>query len=199
MKYKDQLVVTGKINDVGAYTRINIPNSYRTGIELQGKYNFVKWLNVAANITFSKNKIKNFTGFTDNYDNGGQQTKFYSSTNIAFSPSTVAGGSINITPVKNGEINLISKYVARQYLDNTTQKSRSLNPYYTQDVRLSYLIQSKILKALNIIVQFNNIFSKKYEPNGYSFSYIAGGNLTTENYYFPMAPFNAMLGVNLRF
>jgi iron complex outermembrane recepter protein len=70
MKYKDQLVVTGKINDVGAYTRTNIPNSYRMGIELQGKYIFDKFLNVAANITFSKNKIKNFTEYLDDYDNG---------------------------------------------------------------------------------------------------------------------------------
>jgi iron complex outermembrane recepter protein len=199
MKYKDQLVVTGKINDVGAYTRTNIPNSYRMGIELQGKYIFDKFLNVAANITFSKNKIKNFTEYLDDYDNGGQQTKFYASTDIAFSPNVVAGGSINIIPVKNAEINLISKYVGRQYLDNTAQKSRSLNPYYTQDVRLSYLIEGKIFKAVNLIVQLNNIFSKNYEPNGYSFSYITGGKLTTENYYFPMAPFNAMVGVNLKF
>jgi iron complex outermembrane recepter protein len=89
--------------------------------------------------------------------------------------------------------------VGRQYLDNTAQKSRSLNPYYTQDVRLSYLIEGKIFKAVNLIVQLNNIFSKNYEPNGYSFSYITGGKLTTENYYFPMAPFNAMVGVNLKF
>ncbi len=199
MKYKDQLAVTGKINDVGAYTRINIPNSCRTGIELQGKYIFDKFLNVAANITFSKNKIKNFTEYIDDYDSGGQQTKFYSSTDIAFSPNVVAGGSINITPVKNGEINLMSKYAGRQYIDNTAQKNRSLNPYYTQDVRLSYLIEGKTFKAVNLIVQLNNIFSKKYEPNGYSFSYIAGGNLTTENYYFPMAPFNVMVGLNVRF
>jgi iron complex outermembrane recepter protein len=199
MQYKDQLVVTGKINDVGAYTRTNIPNSYRTGIELQGKYIFYKFLNITANIAFSKNKIKNFTEYLDDYDNGGQQTKFYPSADIAFSPNTVAGGSVNFIPIKNAEINLISKYVSRQYLDNTAQKNRSLNPYYTQDVRLSYLIESKILKALNIIVQLNNIFNKNYEPNGYSFSYIAGGTLTTENYYFPMAPFNAMVGVNVRF
>jgi iron complex outermembrane recepter protein len=199
MKYKDQLVLTGKINDVGAYTRTNIPNSYRAGIELQGKYIFDIWLNIAANITFSKNKIKNFTEYLDDYDNGGQQTKFYACPDIAFSPNTVAGGSINIIPVKNAEINLISKYVGRQYLDNTSLKIRSLNPYYTQDVRLSYLLKGKIFKAVNLIVQLNNIFSKKYEPNGYSFSYITNGKLTTENYYFPMAPFNAMVGVNLRF
>jgi iron complex outermembrane recepter protein len=199
MKYKNQLAVTGKINDVGAYTRTNIPNSHRTGIELQGQYNFAQWINVAANITFSKNKIKNFTAYIDDYDNGGQQSRFYPSTDIAFSPNTVACGSINFIPVKNGEISLLGKYVSRQYLDNTAQKSSSLNPYYTQDMRLSYLVESKVVKALNIIVQLNNVFSKKYEPNGYSFSYIAGGNLTTENYYFPMAPFNAMVGINLRF
>ena len=198
MKYKDQLILTGKINDVGAYTRTNIPKSYRAGIELQGKYIFTKCLNVAANIAFTKNKIKNFTEYLDDYDNGGQKTNFYTSTDIAFSPTTVAGCSINITPLKNGEINLISKYVSRQYLDNTALKSRSLNAYYTQDVRVSYLLKGKIFKATSIIVQLNNVFSKKYEPNGYSFSYIYGGNLTTENYYFPMAPFNCMVGVNVR-
>ena len=198
MKYKDQLILTGKINDVGAYSRINIPNSYRAGIELQGKYIFSKCLNIAANIAFSKNKIKNFTEYLDDYDNGGQKTNFYSSTDIAFSPNTVAGGSINITPVKNGEINLISKYVSRQYLDNTSLKSRSLNPYYTQDIRLSYVLENKVFKAVTFIAQLNNVFSKKYEPNGYSFSYIYGGSLTTENFYFPMAQFNCMVGVNVR-
>ena len=198
MKYKDQLVLTGKINDVGAYTRTNIPHSYRAGIELQGKMIFASWLNVAANIALSKNKIKNFTEYLDDYDNGGQKTNFYASTDIAFSPKTVAGASLNFIPLKNAEINVVSKYVARQYLDNTTQQSRSLNPYYTQDVRLSYVMEKKLFKAVTFIAQLNNIFSKKYEPNGYSFSYIYGGTLNTENFYFPMAPFNCMVGVNVR-
>ena len=203
MKYKDQLVLTGKINDVGAYTRTNIPNSYRTGIELQGACKINQWLNIAANAAFSKNKIKNFTEYLDEYDASwnwtGQKTNFYSETDISFSPWVVAGGSINIIAVKNGEISLISKYAGRQYLDNTAQKSRSLHPYYTQDVRLSYAVKGKIFKETNFILQLNNIFSKKYEPNGYSFSYTADGTLTTENFYFPMAPFNFMAGVNIRF
>ncbi len=199
MYYQNQLVLTGKINDVGAYTRTNIPVSYRTGIELQGKIKIIKWMNLAANITFSENKIKHFTEYLDDYDNGGQQTKFYNKTDIAFSPAVIAGGSINFTPIKNGDINLISKYVGRQYLDNTAQKTRSLNPYYVQDIRLSYSLQNKIFKATDFIVQLNNVFNKKYEPNGYSFSYIYGGSLTTENFYFPMAGFNFMVGVNLKF
>ena len=199
MQYQNQLVLTGKINDVGAYTRTNIPKSYRAGVELQGKTKITNWLNAAANLTFSENKIKNFTEYLDDYDNGGQQTKFYSKTNISFSPAVIAGGSINFIPVKNGEISLISKYVGRQYLDNTAQKSRSLNPYYLQDIRLSYLIEHKIFKETDLILQLNNVFNKKYEPNGYSFSYIYGGNLTTENFYFPMAGFNFMVGVNVKF
>lgn len=199
MHYHNQLVLTGKINDVGAYTRTNIPTSYRAGIELQGKAKITHWVSVAANLTLSQNKIKDFTEYIDDYDNGGQQTKFYPKTDISFSPSVIAGGSINFIPVKNGEISFINKYVGRQYLDNTSQRSRSLNPYCLQDIRLSYLLEKKIFKETNIIVQLNNVFNKKYEPNGYSFSYIYGGSLTTENYYFPMAGFNFMLGVNLKF
>ena len=106
MKYKDQLVLTGRINDVGAYTRTNIPDSYRAGIELQGQATISKKINVAANISLSKNKIKDFTEYLDDYDNGGQQTKFYAKTDISFSSSIVASGTINLLPMKNGEINL---------------------------------------------------------------------------------------------
>ncbi|MEO6537451.1 MAG: TonB-dependent receptor plug domain-containing protein, partial [Ferruginibacter sp.] len=86
MLYKDQLVLTGKINDVGSYTRTNIAKSYRAGIELQGAAEFLDWLSASGNISFSRNKIKNFTEYIDDYDNGGQQTKFYSKPDIAFSP-----------------------------------------------------------------------------------------------------------------
>lgn len=199
MFYHNQLVLTGKINDVGAYTRTNIPTSYRAGIELQGKSAINHWITIAANISFSENKIKNYTAYIDDYDHGGQQTRFYNKTNISFSPSVTAGGQISFKPVKNGEISLVSKYVGRQYLDNTAQKSRSLHSYYLQDLRLSYLIENKIIKATDLILQLNNVFNKKYEPNGYSFSYIYGGEQTTENYYFPMAGFNFMIGVGLKF
>ena len=198
MKYKDQLVLVGNINDVGAYTRTNIPNSYRTGIELQSKTIITNWINLAANISFSENKIKNYTELVDDYDNGGIKAYYYIKTNIAFSPAVIAGGTVNLIPVKNSEISFISKYVGRQYLDNTAQKSRGLDAYFIQDVRMSYTLNSKIFKETTLIVQLNNVFNKKYEANGYTFSYISGG-LTTENYYFPMAPFNCMVGLNVRF
>jgi len=199
MHYKDQLVLTGKINDVGAYTRTNIPKSYRAGLELVASLKFTTWLNAAGNFSLSKNKVIDFTEYIDDYDNGGQQITQYSKTDIAFSPSMVGGATINFIPFKNVELSLISKYVGKQYLDNTQNESRKLNSYYTQDARFIYTISKTCLKELNIILQANNVFDKKYEPNGYTFSYYYGGSLTTENYYFPMAGRNFMAGVNVKF
>jgi iron complex outermembrane recepter protein len=196
MLYRNQLVLTGQINDVGAYTRTNIPNSYRLGLEIAATYRPTKWLHIAGNATISENKIKNFTEFIDDFDNGGQLQKFYRSTTIGFSPALIAGGTITLKPSTHAEISLLSKYVSRQYLDNTAQRSRSLNAYFVQDARMSYVLPKKLFKQTTFILQLNNIFNKEYEANGYTFSYIAGG-LVTENFYFPMATFNWMLGINI--
>ena len=197
MKYKDQLVPTGKINDVGAYTRVNIPDSYRAGVELQTNYELNKWLTASGNVAISDNKVKNFTAYFDDYDNGGQQQFVYSSANIAYSPSVVAGATLNIKPFKNGQIDLLSRYVSRQYLDNTSSKERSLDPYFVQDVRLSYSLINKFFKATNFILQVNNVFNNQYEANGYTYGYQTGGKLVSDNYYFPMAGTNIMFGLNI--
>jgi len=199
MHYKDQLVLTGKINDVGAYTRTNISKSYRLGIELSGSAEINSWSNVGGNLSISRNKVLDFTEYIDDYDNGGQKTNAYSSSDIAYSPNVVGGATINILPVKNLEFSLISKYVGNQFLDNTQNENRKLNTYSTQDLRLVYKISKDWLKEVNIIFHANNIFNKLYEPNGYTFSYIYGGNQTTENYYYPMAARNFVVGVNIKF
>jgi len=198
MHYKDQLVLTGKINDVGAYTRTNIPKSYRTGIELDGSVSITKWLKAAANLSLSRNKVIDFIEYVDDYDDGGQKSYDHKSADIALSPGVIGGATISFIPAKNFEIGLLSKYVSKQFLDNTENEGRKLNPYYTQDARFIYTLQKGFLKEVNFIFQVNNIFNKKYEPSGYTFSYIYGGSLTTENYYYPMAGTNVMAGINLR-
>jgi iron complex outermembrane receptor protein len=197
MQYKDQLVPTGKINDVGAYTRINIPDSYRAGIELQANAAVTKWFNAAANVALSSNKVKNFTAYFDDYDNGGQKTVNYSSADIAFSPAVVGGASLNFKPFANGEISFIAKYVSRQYLDNTSSRERSLDPFFVQDARISYSLKNKLFKATHFILQVNNLFDTKYVANGYTYPYESGGKLVSDNYYFPMAQINFMFGINL--
>jgi iron complex outermembrane receptor protein len=198
MKYKDQLVLTGKINDVGAYTRTNIDNSYRLGLEMQGSVVLAKWASVAANLTISQNKIKNFNEFIDDYDNGGQKNKTYTESDIAFSPKAVGAATVTFAPIRGLSIDLLSKYVGKQYLDNTSNEQRKLNPYFVQDARVVYSFGYNWLKNVDLVFQVNNVFNKKYEPNGYTFSYYYNNELTTENYYFPMAGTNWMFGVNVK-
>jgi iron complex outermembrane receptor protein len=199
MKYKDQLVLTGMINDVGAYTRTNIPKSYRAGIELAGNIKMNRWLALTANLALSQNKVLDFTEYIDDYDNGGQIINHFSKTDIAFSPSLVGAGSINIFPCKNFEVDLLSKYVSRQYLDNTSNSGRKLNGFFVQDLQFFYIFKTKtFLKESNISFHVNNLLNKHYEPNGYTYNYFYGGELSVNNYYFPMAGTNFMLGLNIK-
>lgn len=206
MRYNNQLVLTGQINDVGAYTRTNVPNSYRTGIELQAAYVPTYWLKVFANATFSENKIMDFTEYVDNYDDpfGNQEVINHGTTDIAFSPNLVGAGGITLSPFRymnKGqvfEIDLLGKYVGKQYLDNTSDDSRSIDPYGLCDIRIRYSIKTKPFKELGFNVMLNNIFDKKYVSNGYTYSYIAGGEFTTVNYFYPQAGFNFLAGVTMK-
>jgi iron complex outermembrane receptor protein len=197
MDYNDQLVLTGQINDVGAYTRTNIAKSYRAGIELQGALTPASWVNVSASIALSKNKVLGFTEYIDDYDLGGQKTNSYKKTDIAFSPAVVGSATISFLPCAGLELSFPGKYVSKQYLDNTQNESRILNAFYRQDARVIYTIKAKWLREVNLIGQLNNVFNKKYEPNGYTFSYIYGGETVTENYYFPMANTNFLIALNI--
>jgi len=198
MDYRNQLVNTGKINDVGAYTRTNASQSYRAGIELQGGAVLSKWLNISGNISFSRNKIKNFTEYIDDYDNGLQKENLYHNTDISFSPNAVGFAGVNFIPIKNGEINFQSKYVGRQFLDNTSHISRSIDPYFVENIKFSYSLLKKVFKEVDFIFQINNVLNNLYESNGYTYNYISDGKLSVENYYFPMAGINFMAAINIK-
>ena len=187
MHYKDQLVLTGKINDVGAYTRTNVPKSYRAGVEIEESWLIGKKWESNGTVTFSKNKIEHFTEYFDDYDNGGQASIHHHNTDITLSPNLT--GTHNLVYKLNERTNITwtSRYVSKQYLDNTQNESRTLDAYFLNDLNLSYkLIDKKKWKAL---FQFYaiNVLDEKYEPNGYTYSYIYGGTTTTSNNFFPMA------------
>lgn len=205
MSYRNQLILTGKINDVGTATRTNVPKSYRAGIELMAGVRPAPWVSIQANATISRNKILDFEEYIDDYDSGEQIKNTYNETDISFAPNIIAGGTATFEPLRKMLkhqqffIDVIGKHVGRQYLDNTSNKERSIDPYSLCDLRLRYTIQIPIVKELGISLALNNVFDRKYETNGYTFSYKYDGTLTTENYYYPQAGFNFLLGVNLRF
>nr|WP_315824911.1 hypothetical protein [Paraflavitalea speifideiaquila] len=145
----------------------------------------------------SGNRIKDFTEYYDDYDNGGQKAVPHGNTNIAFSPNVVAGGNVTFIPVKDLEVTFLEKYVGRQYLDNTSNKQRSLAAYFVQDARVIYSLRKVFTKEISLIGQVNNMLNRKYNSNGYTYSYQAG-SLITENFYFPMAGTNFMVALNIK-
>ncbi|MBN9483226.1 MAG: TonB-dependent receptor [Bacteroidetes bacterium] len=208
MIYKDQLVFTGQINDVGAYTRTNVPNSYRRGVELQAAYKPWYWLQANANLTLSENKIKTYTEYIDNWDdpNFGQVAVVHNNTPIALSPGTIAGGGITLSPFRymkheqNLALDIMGKYVGKQYLDNSGDELRTLKSYGLCDLRLRYSVHIKPFKEIMATLALNNILDHKYESNGYVYYvYQTGGQNVIDNRYFPQAGRNWMLGLTVKF
>lgn len=199
MNYKNQLVLTGEINDVGAYNRTNVAKSFRQGIEAEFGIQPIKWLTWTANITVSQNKIDNFKEYIDNYDTYLQDSIEYKQTDIAFSPNLIASSTIAIEPVKNLKFSLISKYVGKQYLDNTSNEQRKLDAFFVNDLRINYSIKVKHMREIAFTLAANNLFNELYEPNGYTWGYIYGGQRIVENFYYPQAGTNFMAGMSFKF
>ncbi len=123
----------------------------------------------------------------------------YDNTDIAFSPSVITNGVIGY---QIGGLNaeLISKYVSRQYLDNTETKSRSIDPYFVNDIRFSYdLRRVPVLEGFTATLQVNNILNYEYETNGYTYGWIQGGDPVHYNYYYPQAGTNFLLQLTWKF
>jgi iron complex outermembrane recepter protein len=204
MQYKNQLVLTGKLNDVGASVRTNVDDSYRMGVEVEGLWSIIRnkllW---SANVAVSRNKIKEFTEVL--YDYGPAWDEFnvventYKNPDISFSPQVILGSSFSYLPFRNAEISLLSKYVGRQYLDNTSNEDRSISPYLIHDIRAKYAVQPNFMREISLSLICNNIFSEEYESNGYTYGYLGGGDAYRENFYYPQAGRNFLIMLTLKF
>ena len=197
MNYKDQLVLTGKINDVGAYTRTNVPKSYRAGLELQVKYAFNKKYNTSYSITFSQNKIEEFTEYIDDYDQFTQVAIQHKNTNIALSPSLITNRTFNWKPNDKLSFFWTTKYTSKQFLDNTQNKDRQLNAFFINDLNAHWTILNKTKFTMLLQLYANNVLDAKYAPNGYTFSYIYDRTLTTSNNFYPMAGRNYWISLKI--
>jgi iron complex outermembrane receptor protein len=200
MKYKDQLVATGALNDVGSPVFENSGKSYRLGIEIESAIKPLKWLTVAPNITLSTNKNEDFY-----FQRDGVLTNL-GSTNIAYSPNLVVGNNISITPIKSLQVSFLTKFVGEQYMGNIDAEKSVLADYTTSDFNITY--EWKINKGIKSIVfsgLVNNIFDRVYESNGYFYTYNDDYSnppaiTTIEGVgYYPQAGINFLAGINLKF
>jgi len=199
MNYKDQLVLTGAIDDVGAPIRTTSGKSYRLGIEVDANISILDNLRVLPNIAFSANKNKDFVSSRD-----GELVNL-GSTNLSFSPNIVAGSKLEFEPVKNLQLALLTKYVGEQYMGNIDSETSKLDAYFINDLNVVYTLRN--IPYVNEIVLtglVNNIFNVEYISNGYFYMYEdtwtnPNAVTTIEGAgYYPQATINFLLGLTLK-
>ena len=205
MLYKNQLINTGKLNEVGGQTRQNVPDSYRIGLELDARWQVAKNFSWTATATLSESKIKNFTEYVYDDTRIGELLTFdYQNTNIAYSPRFVGSNEFAYT-YKNAGIALVSKYVGEQNLDNTGGRDengkvvRVLDAFFINDVRLTYNLKALGIKNIGLNFLVNNIFNVKYEANGGAGAYLTDGYFGRYEYFYPQATRNFLASLNFKF
>lgn len=196
MNYKDQLVLTGGLNDVGAPLRENVGDSYRFGLEVDANIRLGDKFNLRPNIAISDNKNKDF--FIDRDD----ELQVLGDTNIAFSPGFVAGNILSYMPCEALNLSLYSKFVGEQYLSNTDTEASKLDSYCTNDFNVTYEIKmNTFVKSIVVSGLVNNVFNEKYVSNGYTYidSWSTPGNSFEVQGYYPQAGTNFLLGATVNF
>ena len=201
MAYKDQLVLTGAIDDVGARVRANSDKSYRLGLEIDAAIKLSNKFSIQPNIAISDNKNQDFVTLLDG------ELRNLGDTNISFSPNIVGGNAFTYQPAKNLQFSLLSKYVGEQYMGNIDAESSKLESYFVNDINIIYEINpTKIFKSIVLTALVNNIFDQEYVSNGYfgSFDFPDPTSPTgtrTGNFsgFYPQATINFLLGATFRF
>jgi iron complex outermembrane receptor protein len=199
MYYHDQLVLTGAINDVGSAIMVNVPESYRLGIELTSKLMISAKFQWNASLTLSRNKILSFTEYIDNWDDWSQIQVEHRNTDLSFSPSLLANSELAYTPLPGMMVRLLSKFVGRQYIDNTQSKDRSLDPYFINSLQATYTIRPRFCNEISFNLLINNILNHQYESNAWVYRYFSEGSYQVLDGYFPQAGINFTAGVTLKF
>ena len=200
MKYKDQLILTGEIDDVGAPIRENSGKSYRLGIEIEAAIQLSNKFTIQPNIALSTNKNIDFITPLD-----GELVNL-GNTTISYSPSVVAANQLQFNPNDQLQISFLSKYVGEQYLGNVDSDFSKLDAYFINDISVNYEIKTRsVFKSIIVSGLVNNIFNEKYISNGYYFTYdddfsIPGEIKTIEGTgYYPQATTNFLVGLTLKF
>ena len=200
MGYKDQLVLTGELDNVGAPIRQNVGNSYRLGIEAEVSIALSSQLLWQPNLSLSRNKNRSFSFQRDG------QVQNLGDTNISYSPSIIGGSNLVYAPSTQFQIGLLSKYVGEQYLGNIDADLSKLAAYFINDLNIRYAIGSLgWVKAIDFSLLINNVFNSLVETNGYFFTYddswsVPNQTTTIEGVgYYPQAGINFLLGASFTF
>ncbi|TLM90646.1 TonB-dependent receptor [Hymenobacter jeollabukensis] len=205
MDYRNQLVNTGQLNDVGSAIRTNIPRSFRTGVELTGAAGLLQnRLTLSSTLTLSRNQLRNYLEtvyvYDDDYNLLDTRELTYRNSTISYSPAVVSASTVEGEPLKGLRLALLYKTVSRQYLDNSASAARSIPAYQVMDLRLRYTLRPSWMRELELGLLVNNLLNKEYVNNGYTFgNFDPAGQRLSYNYYYPQATRNFLASVGVKF
>lgn len=195
MRYKDQLIPTGMVNDSSDALNVNVPDSYRCGVELTAAWSVARWLTLGGNATFSRNKILDYVDMLADSPTYG---KNLGTLTIAYSPDVVASAYADFH-VKGFEAVLRTQYVGKQYFTNNEIEALTLDAYCVTNLDFAYTLRTKAAKSVRLGVSIYNLLNSQYCSNGYGYSYMWDGERYDEAYYFPQAPLHFLANVTIKF
>ena len=203
MLYRDQLVPTGELSSTGYPIMTNVERSSRLGIELTAGIKPADFFGWDFNLTLSRNKIPDFIEYYIDYNTSDWSEEYRSmnlgTVDIAYSPSATGTSDLNFKILKNTELHFISKYVNRQYFDNTMNSVRMIDPYFVNNLRIDFNPAIKGIKNTGFQLFINNIFNSNYESNAYGGNWFEDGVEKTWSYFFPQAGINFMVKAEVLF
>ena len=203
MDYKDQLVATGELSDTGNAISVNVPESYRAGIEIQTMLKPCDWFEWNFNMTLSRNRIKNFVEYIYEDEWTNPISFDLGSTPISFSPDIIFNNIFSFR-WKGAEASLESRYVGKQYMNNAKSEEAKLDAYFVSDLHLGYSFRHlKGIKELSVGFSVYNVFNAKYFNNGYAGAgyYVENGEKIIYRYagYAAQAPTHVSATVAFKF
>jgi len=203
MYYNDQLIPTGQLSDVGYPIMTNVKRSSRNGIELSVELKPVKIIDWKVSVTGSMNKIPDFTGYYTDYNTSDFSSAYksmnYGRVDLAYSPSVISSSDLGFLLSEKFNIHLLSKYVGKQYFDNTMSSNRRVDPYFVNNLVLNFNTPVGKIREFNASLYINNLLNSSYVSNGYGGLWYEDGKEKTWAYYFPQAGINFLIKVGIRF
>jgi iron complex outermembrane recepter protein len=203
MIYRDQLVPTGELSDVGYSIMTNVDKSYRMGVEIIAGIKPASFIDWNMNLTLSRSRIRDFVEYYNEYNTSDWSSQYLSrnlgEVDIAYSPSVISTSDLGFKIHNGTELHFISKYVGEQYIDNTMNSERMIDPYFVNNIRLDFEPEIRRIKSIKFQILINNIFNKVYESNGYGGNWYEDGVEKSWSYYFPQAGTNFIVKIGLKF
>lgn len=198
MEFRNEIAATGEQSEIGLTLRKNVDDSYRRGIELEAAWQARPDLRLKTNANFSRNRIREWTQFYDVYDAAGNWTGSTPSTfrNVEplLTPSVIVSQSADYSPNARLSLGATGRYVSRSYLDNTNSSALATPSFFNLDANVSYAVTDWARVSLQVNNALNN---ERIYPSGYSYLFVADGEVTGTPYFYPQATRNAVVLLDL--